>query len=263
MEPTFQKSVKARWVGGEQTIGGWISSPGAVTAEVMARAGFDYVCIDGQHGLIDFGDIASLLQVLALGDSVPLVRVARNEPGTIGQVLDAGALGVVVPMVNSAAEAQAAVAASLYAPEGVRSFGPNGVGMRVPGYYGAANETVMCIPMIETAAALEAVDDILSVPGVDVIYIGPADLSISLGLPPGNNDAEPIFVEALETVVAACKRHGVVPGIHATPDLVARRQGMGFQMVTAVSDLGALRSGIAAAMTSASGQVESADSTGY
>lgn len=254
----MSNDVRGRWQSGEGLLGGWVSTPNAATTEVMARAGFDYVAIDGQHGLIDLADIVRLLQVVALGDSVPLARVPRNEPGIIGQVLDAGAMGVIVPMVNSAAEATAAVQAASYPPDGHRSFGPAGIGMRRPGYFADAAKSVICIPMIETVAALDALDDILAVPGVDVIYVGPADLSISLGLPPGNNDDDPRFVEALDRILAGCERHGVVPGIHATPNLVARRQEMGFRMVTAINDLGALRSGLATVLSP-----ETGGGTGY
>lgn len=255
----YRMDLRTSWAGGETSIGGWVSTANAVTTEVMARANFDYLCIDNQHGLIGYQDTAGLLQVAALGTSVPLVRVFSNDAAQIGRVLDAGAHGVIVPMVNSAAEALAAVSACRYAPDGTRSFGPNGISMREPGYYAGANQSALCIPMIETAEAIAALDEILSVSGVDAIYVGPADLSISLGLPPGNNDDDQRFTDALATIVAACGRHGVAAGIHATPNLVARRTEMGFQMITSVSDLSALRAGIAAAQSSD----DQGDGTGY
>jgi 4-hydroxy-2-oxoheptanedioate aldolase len=256
----YRMDPRTSWAAGETLLGGWISTSNSATTEVMARAGFDYLCIDNQHGLIGYQDTASLLQVAALGSSVPLVRVLSNNSGQIGQVLDAGAHGVIVPMVSTAQEARAAVAACRYAPDGIRSFGPNGIGMRDSGYYADANRSVLCIPMIETVEAIGALDEILAVSGVDAIYIGPADLSISLGLPPGNNDDDQTFTDALKTIVDACGRHGVVAGIHATPNLVTRRKEMGFQMITAVSDLSALRAGIAAARHSPDDQ---GSRTGY
>ena len=238
------QSLRQRWDQGDTVVGGWISIANTLTAEVMATAGFDYVCVDNQHGVIDYSDTPSILQVLGLGESVPLARAPWNEPGVIGKMLDAGAHGVIVPMVNSVDEAKAAVAACRYAPNGSRSYGPTAVGGRHHNYFEWANANVLCIPMIETAEALSSLDEILGVTGIDAVYVGPADMSVSLGLPPGNNDNDPRFVDALNSVVAACLRHGVTPGIHATPELVERREEMGFRMITAVSDIGALRSGL-------------------
>ncbi len=126
-----------------------------------------------------------------------------------------------MPMVNSAEEAAAAVTAGRYPPAGGRSWGPVVAGLRASGGAADANERIAIIPMIETVTALEHLDDILAVPGVDAIYVGPADLSISLGLTPGNNDGEAAFDEALATIVAGCRRHGVVAGIHSTGALDA------------------------------------------
>jgi 4-hydroxy-2-oxoheptanedioate aldolase len=244
--------LRKRWNDGGVAVGGWVSIANTVTTEVMARSGFDYVCIDNQHGLVEYRDTVTLLQVLGLGDSAPLVRVPWNEPGIIGKMLDAGAGGVIVPMVNSPEEAAAAVAAMRYHPDGARSYGPTGVSLRHADYYGSANAAVLCVPMIETTTAVARIDDIVSVPGVDVVYVGPADLSVTLGLPPRNNDDDPRFVEALEAIVASCRRSGVVAGCHATPDLVARRAEMGFQMITAVADIGTFRAAVAAALGVAS-----------
>ena len=243
----LMRSLREKWRRGEPVVGGWLSIPSTVTAETMARAGFDYLCVDNQHGAFDYAQTVPALQVIGSGDSVPLVRVPWNEPGVIAKMLDAGAHAVIVPMVNSAPEAVAAVRACRYHPEGARSYGPTLVGPRHGDYFAFAVEEVACIPMIETAEALAQLGEICEVPGVDTIYVGPADLSVSLGLPPGNNDDDPRFLESLEHVVATCARHGVVAGIHATPDLVQRRAEMGFRMVTATSDLGALRSGLGTA----------------
>ena len=238
--------MKDKWARGEATIGGWCTVADTMTAEAMGRAGFDYVCVDNQHGVIDYASSVPMLQAIDLGASTPVVRVPWNEPGIIGKMLDAGALGIIIPMVNSVDEARAAVRACRYAPLGARSFGPVRASMRVEDYHANANDQVACIPMIETVQAIDALDEILVVPGIDAIYVGPADLSITLGLPPGNHDDEPVFVEALETIVAACGRHGVVPGMHTTVALTPRRLEMGFRMLTATSDLLALRTALAA-----------------
>lgn len=239
--------LKALWATGEPALGGWAALGSPLAAEMLARAGFDYVCIDNQHGINDYLATVGLLQAIDCGDTTPLVRVPWNEPGIVGKMLDAGADGVIIPMVNSVAEAEAAVAACRYAPDGARSYGPTRASLRTGDYYATANDHVACIPMIETVAALGALDDILAVPGIDAVYVGPADLSISLGLAPGNNDDAPAFVDALETIVAACERHGVVPGIHATTALTERRLDMGFRMVTVTSDNVAMRDGLQAA----------------
>jgi 4-hydroxy-2-oxoheptanedioate aldolase len=247
-------TLKQQWNSGATTLGSWLSIPSVVSAEINGRAGFDYVCVDMQHGAIDYSDVPGMIQALLLGSASPIVRVPWNEAGIIGKVLDAGAHGVIIPMVNTVAEAEAAVARCRYAPAGSRSFGPILASPRVDGAYVEwANDNIACIPMIETVQAIENLDDILAVPGIDGIYVGPADLSISLGLPPGNNDQEPRFVEALDTIVAAGKAAGVVVGIHSTGALTPRRLAAGFSMVTVVSDGIAMSVGLAAEMALARG----------
>jgi 4-hydroxy-2-oxoheptanedioate aldolase len=221
------------WRDGRTTLGAWISLREPFLAEIAATSGYDYVCVDMQHGLSDIDHVITAMQAMARTPTVPIARVPWNEPGVIGRVLDAGALGVVIPMVNSVEEAERAVAACRYAPVGARSFGPRVVASRLgAGYFAAANTSVACIPMIETRQAVEHIDDILSVPGIDAIYIGPADLSVSYGLQPGVDQTDPAFTDALATVVAACGRHGVVPGIHASAALAAARHATGFRMIT-------------------------------
>ena len=234
-------TLRAQWAAGKPTFGGWLAIPSSATAETAARAGFDYVCVDGQHGVTDYQATVSMIQAIVFGGSTPIARVPWNEPGVIGKMLDAGAYGIVVPMVNSAAEAEAVVRACRYAPDGTRSFGPVLVSMRDRAYTTNANADVATIPMIETVEALKNIDEILAVPGVDAIYMGPADLSLSLGLPPGNNDDRSEFTDALAHITAACKRHGVVAGCHATGALAARRMEQGFQMITVAGDMLAMR----------------------
>jgi 4-hydroxy-2-oxoheptanedioate aldolase len=234
-------TLRTQWATGQPTFGAWLAIPSSPTAESAARAGFEYVCVDGQHGVTDYQVTVSMIQAILLGGSTPIVRVPWNEPGIIGKMLDAGANGVVVPMVNTRAEAEAVVRYCRYAPDGARSFGPIMAGMRDGSYAKNANGDVATIPMIETVEALKNIDDILSVPGVDAIYMGPADLSLTLGLPPGNNDDRSEFTEALLHITAACKRHGVVAGCHATGALAAKRMEQGFQMITVTGDLLAMR----------------------
>lgn len=252
-------SLREQWVAGRTTMGGWLSVPSPVSAEAAARVGFDYVCIDTQHGAVGYETAIGMLQALALGNGAPVVRVPWNEPGTIGKMLDAGAEGIIVPMVNSAAEAEAVVRACRYAPGGSRSWGPALAGMRRDDYHGWATANIAVIPMIETVEALDHLDEILATPGVDAVYVGPADLSVSLGLSPGNHDEHPEFREALGAIVAACRKAGVVAGIHASGALAARRLEQGFHMVTVASDLHAIRSGMAGELALARGGPSSSD----
>ena len=246
-------NLRELWASGHATFGGWLTIPSAVSAEAAARAGFDYVCADNQHGVIDYETSTSLAHTILLGGSRPIARVPWNEPGIIGKMLDAGVEGVIVPMVNSAEEAAAVVRACRYPPLGARSYGPILAGLRNSSYASDANEIVAAIPMIETAEAVGHLDDILAVPGVNAIYVGPADLSLSLGLPPGNNDDRAEFTDALTTIVDACRRHGVVPGIHASGALAARRLEQGFMMITVAGDLLALRTKMAEELAQARG----------
>jgi len=255
------QTLRELWADGQPTLGGWLAVPSTVTAEATARTGFDFVCADNQHGAIDYQATVGIVQAILLGGSRPIARVPWNEPGVIGKMLDAGAQGVIVPMVNTVAEAEAVVRSSRYSPVGTRSFGPVLAGMRAGDYATAANDTVAVIPMIETVQAIANLDDILAVPGIDAVYVGPADLSLTLGLPPGNNDGEPAFDEALATIVAACRKAGVVPGIHASGALAERRLEQGFQMITVAGDLLAMRTRLTEELAQARGAAKPTTST--
>ena len=253
-------TLRQQWASGSTTFGVWLTIPSTVSAEAAARSDYDYVCIDTQHGAIDYQQSVTMIQSILLGGGLPIARVPWNEPGIIGKMLDAGCQGVIVPMVNSPAEAQAVVSSSRYPPLGSRSYGPAMAGMRYPDYHAWSFDGVATIPMIETVQALKNIDAILAVPGIDAIYVGPADLSASLGLKPQNNDAEQSFNDALAAIVAACRKAGVVPGIHTTAPLVARRLEQGFQMITVTSDILAMRSALSNDLATARGAAKPADS---
>ena len=244
-----ENSLRSIWARGDAALGGWLTVPSSFSAEIMAHAGFDWVCVDMQHGMIDFSQMVHMLQGISSTDTVPLVRVPRNEPGIIGKSLDAGAWGIIVPMVNSREEAEAAVAACRYAPRGIRSYGPLRANYYAGSdYFARADEEVSCIVMIETRAAVQDVDDIVSVSGVDAVYMGPADLSITLGLSPAPDQPDPVFTDALERVVDACRRHDVVPGIAGNAVTAVRRLEQGFRLVEVASDAGLLGVGAGAAL---------------
>lgn len=244
-------SLRSKWSADEETLGVWLSIPSTVSAEIAARQPVSYVCVDNQHGVADYLVTAAMFQAVELAGNVPIARVPWNEPGIIGKLLDAGAHGVIVPMVNTRDQAEAVVRAVRYAPGGTRSWGPLLTGMRHPDYREWAAENVAAIVMIETAEALDNLDDILSVPGIDAAYVGPADLAISLGLGPYGNDGTTVFDDALAKIVDGCRRHGVVPGIHATGALTGRRRAQGFRMITVASDNLAISIGIEAELAAA------------
>ncbi|MEX2327175.1 MAG: aldolase/citrate lyase family protein [Pseudomonadales bacterium] len=235
--------VLRAWRDDKQTIGLWLSIDSTLTAESMARVGFDWICLDMQHGMLDYNDIKVMLPAISTTDTIPFVRVPWNEPYEIMKVLDAGAYGVVVPLVNNREEAERAVAACRYPPDGNRSFGPIRAAMYGgSGYVNEANREIACIVMIETAEALENLDEIMSTPGVDAVYIGPADLAYALGLPQagGDND-DPKHVEAVNRIFECCKKHGIAAGIHTGGMEFTRRfLDQGFHMVTLATDNGLL-----------------------
>lgn len=237
-----ENRLKQLWQQGQPALGGWLTVPSSFAAEVFAHAGFDWLCIDMQHGMIDYQVAVTMLQAMSNTTTMPVVRVPWNEPGIIMKALDAGAYGVIVPMVNSRAEAEAAVAACRYAPRGVRSYGPvRAVYSSGRDYFAHADQEVACVVMIETKEALENLDGILSVPGVDAAFIGPADLSVSLGLTPASDHEDAVFADAIERVLDACRRHRVVPGAHAGNVTTARKRlQQGFLMVEMCDDAGAL-----------------------
>ena len=239
-----ENRVRRIWRDGGVAYGAWLSIPNAFTAEIIARQGFDWVCIDMQHGWADYPSALDMIAAIWTTDAAPFVRVPWNEQGIIGRTLDAGAMGVIVPMVNSRAEAMAAVNACKYHPAGQRSYGPTRAAMLAgEDYFDRANQETLCIPMIETATALENLDEILTVPGVDAVYVGPADLSITLGLPPALDNQASAFLNAIRRIAEACLAHDVTPGIHANASLAPRRKKIGYRMITVSADVSALSSG--------------------
>ena len=233
-----ENTLKTKWARGEATVNGWLAIPSAFSAEVMAHQGFDSLTVDMQHGVVDYQVAVTMLQAISTTPVVPLARVPWNDPGRLMKILDAGVYGVICPMISNRAQAEALVAACKYPPKGFRSYGPVRASIYAGLDYGDhANADTMAIPMIETAEALENLDDILSVPGVDAIYVGPADLSLALGCKPRLDQTDPPVVEAIAKIAAACKRHGVVAGIHNNTSAYALKMiAEGYQFVTLASD---------------------------
>ncbi len=234
--------VKKLWREGKPAIGGFLSIPHAFAAEVMAHTGLDWLCIDMQHGCIDYSDAVNMLTAISTTAVTPIVRVPWNEPSIIMKVLDAGAYGVIVPMVSNRAEAERAVAACRYPPVGMRSNGPNrAVLYGGSDYQKRADGEMLCIAMIETAEGIEKMEEIISTPGLDAVYIGPTDLALSLGLPPVMDNDEPLHIATVNRILETCRKHNVVAAMHtASSKFTQRYIDQGFKMVMLVSDRGAM-----------------------
>jgi 4-hydroxy-2-oxoheptanedioate aldolase len=233
-----ENRLRTMWKAGEAAVNGWLAIPNSFSADTMAHQGWDTLTVDLQHGVVDYQAMVTMLQAISTTPTVPLVRVPWLEPGILMKTLDAGAYGVICPMVSTREDAQKLVAYTSYAPMGTRSFGP----VRALLYGGAdypqyANETIVRFAMIETAQALDNLDDILSVEGLDAIYIGPSDLSLALGCTPTFDDVDPKAAQAIDHILARAKAHGVVAGIHnGAPEAALKRIAKGFQFVTVGSD---------------------------
>ena len=233
-----ENSLKAIWARGEAVVNGWLSIPSSFSAEVMAHQGFDSLTVDMQHGVIDYQAAVTMLQAISATPTMPLARVPWNDPAHLMKVLDAGVYGVICPMISTREQAEALVQACKYPPRGFRSWGPVRASLYAGADYGDhANAEVVIMPMIETAEALKNLDEILSVPGVDAIYVGPSDLSLALGYKPRLDQTDAGVVEAQKKIVATCQKHGVVAGIHNNSAAYALRMiEQGYRFVTVASD---------------------------
>ncbi len=256
----------AAWQRGEQTIGLWLSLANTYSAEAMSKLGFDWVCIDMQHGLIDYTDLVNMLPAISNSDATPLVRVPWNEPYEIMKALDAGAYGVIIPMVNNRKEAEQAVMACRYPPLGNRSFGPiRGALYGGRGYALEANNQIACIAMIETAEGIANADEIMSTSGLDGIYIGPADLALSMGLPAMGDQPQDEHLVVVKELLEKCKAHKIAAGIHTSSLEYAQKYlALGFNFVTLGSDSGHMAKNAARELAAARGTAETKrESSGY
>ena len=248
----FNNRLKQQWAEGRAAINGWLSIGNAFTAEIMAAQGYDSVTIDAQHGALDYGSVLPMIQAMRASDVTPMVRVPWREPGAIMKALDAGAQGIICPMVNTAAEAAEFVSYMRYPPLGQRSFGPTRAAFAYGGYGVSANDAVLALAMIETAQGVENLDRIVATPGLDGIYIGPADLTLGTqngALPPGFDREEPQMIEIIQRILAACKAQGLRACLHCgTPDYAARAVGWGFDLTTVGGDTRLLAAAAAASV---------------
>ncbi|MBI05231.1 MAG: 2,4-dihydroxyhept-2-ene-1,7-dioic acid aldolase [Pelagibacteraceae bacterium] len=226
------------WNEGRSAVNIFLSTPGSFTAEVMASLGWDAVTVDMQHGVIDYSNLIPMFQGITQYDPAPMVRVPWNDPAIIMKSLDAGAYGVICPMINSMEECERFVGACRYAPRGYRSTGP----IRAVFYSGAdyhehADETVLTLAMIETQESVDNLDSICSVRGLDAVYIGPSDLSVSIGGGPGGDQRAPEVMERIDLILEVAHSHGIKAGIHSmSSDYANEMVAKGFDLVTLSSD---------------------------
>ena len=241
-----QQSLRNCWLEGKGAINAWCSIPSAVTAEMMSMNDFDSITIDMQHGLVDYQMALNMLQVISGSGKTPMVRVPWNEPGIIMKSLDAGALGIICPMINTPEDATNFVGATKYAPVGHRSSGPTRA-MMVHGseYHNESNDNIISLAMIETVEALDNVEKIAATEGLTGIYIGPSDLSISMGYKPGLDRSEPEMVEAIKRIETACINNNIKVGIHClSPSYLKDKLSNGFNLATLASDVRIYSAGI-------------------
>lgn len=236
-------SVRANLKKGECCIGTWLTLASPTAAHLMAQVGFDWLTVELEHAPTSFETAAICYPIIASGDCVPLVRVPINSTENIKRVLDTGAWGVIVPMVNSRSEAQAVVDAARFAPVGKRTIGGQMhaamFGCDTATYYKKANDEVLVVVMAEHADAIEHADQILSVPGIDCVFIGPNDLSNSLGLAPTFESDDKRFTDAIDHILKTARKNNIAAGIHVADwQAAARRREQGFQFIAISSEGG-------------------------
>jgi 4-hydroxy-2-oxoheptanedioate aldolase len=232
--------VRDLWNNNQGVVNGWLGIANTFSAEVVASAGYDSVTIDMQHGLVDFQSAVGMLQAISAFDITPLVRVPWNDPSIVMRSLDAGAYGIICPMINNKTECEQFVAACLYAPRGIRSFGP--ARARIYGgndYLQHANDTVISFAMVESAEAVDNVSEIISVEELDAIYVGPSDLALSMGYVPFTH--EDAVEDAIKHVLEESKQGNIKSAIHCPSGKSAKeRLDMGFDFVTIAADFALL-----------------------
>lgn len=236
-------TVRAKLKRGEPAVGTWLTLPDPTAARLMAQVGFDWLTVELEHTPTNLETAAQSFTAIAGSGCVPLARVPWNTVENIKRVLDTGAWGVVVPMVNSRAEAEAVVAAARFAPLGQRSIGGQlhaaNFDTDPATYYARANDEILVVLMAEHVKAIEAAEEIISVPGIDVIFIGPNDLTNSMGKKPVFESNDKQFTDAVERILVTAKKYGVAPGIHVLDaDAAQRRIAQGFQFVAVTSETG-------------------------
>ncbi len=230
--------LRNAWKAGNKTINGWLGIPNTFSAEVAARAGFESVTIDMQHGCVPFDMVVPMFQAIGQTDAVPMIRVPWNEPGTIMRVLDAGAMGVICPMINTVDEVKALVQACRYPPLGGRSNGPFRAGFIHGGdYVKRANDEVLVIAMIETETAIANLPEILKVEGLDGVYVGPSDLGLSMGEEATLAPSSQKVLDGIKKISDLTNEAGMIAGIHCDgPETILTRYDTGYHFASLLND---------------------------
>ena len=238
--------LRAALVEKPTAFGVWLTLASPIAAEICSWEEPDYICVDLQHGAGYLDSLVPMLTAIGYGGASPVVRMLSNDTAEIGKVLDAGAEAVIVPMVNSRADAERAVAACRYAPIGLRSHGAfRGTAFLNAAAHPVVNTEVICLVMIETVDALERVDEIAATPGLDGLYVGPSDLAVSMGGSPGFEPLPPDHADAVERIRKAAHDKGLLAGMHCYDPAQARAYGaQGFEVVTVSSDAVLLRASL-------------------
>ncbi len=232
MENTLKKKLKK----GKTTFGITLGIGNPEVADILGNIGFDYINFDTQHTSLSVGTVHSMMAAMSYSKSTPIMRVVSNDLGQINRALDIGAHGVIIPLVNSKEDAEKAVYAARYSPKGGRSFGPRRAALRDPNYAETADQEVMIIPQIETKVALDRIDEIFSVEGIDAMFVGPNDLSMSLGVFRKFNS--PTFLKAVEKIISSCESHDIAPGLLAPAGPVELSVEQGFKLINIGGDSG-------------------------
>lgn len=248
-----RNTLRDIWDGGAPVLNGWLSIAGSFTAEIMAAQGYDALTVDLQHGALDYTDALGMFQAMRASGVMIGARVPWLEPGIIMKMLDAGAMQIICPMINTPEQAAEFVSYMRYPPKGQRSFGPTRAAIaQGPDFTARANEEVMGWAMVETQQGFDNLDAIAATPGLDGIYVGPADLTFSLQqgrFRVGLDREEPEMVDALKRIIAVCQKNGIKAALHCgTPDYAARAVGWGFDMVTVSGDSRLLASAASASV---------------
>lgn len=245
--------VRTRWAAGEAAICGWLSLGSSYAAEIVGWSGADCVTADLQHGMADVQAMIGMLQAISATPATPFVRVPSLDPPLLMKALDAGAYGVICPMVDSAAQARTLVAATTYPPRGLRSFGPaRGLLYGGSDYFTYADDTIVRLAMIETAAGLADVEAICAVDGLDGIFVGPNDLGLALDKGVSGDPTDPMVRDAIARCVAAAKRHGKHTGIFCPSGVIAARCiAEGFDFVVPNNDANLLKGAATAEVAAA------------
>ncbi|WP_368346038.1 HpcH/HpaI aldolase/citrate lyase family protein [Pelagovum sp. HNIBRBA483] len=237
----IENKVKRLWAEGKPVLHGWLSVGNAFTAEIMAAQGYDAISVDWQHGALDYSDLLPMFQAMRASGTTIGARVPWLDPAAIMKALDAGAMQIICPMINSPEQAAEFVGYLRYPPHGQRSFGPTRAAFaQGANIHAEANDQIIGWAMVETKEAMANLDAIAATPGLDGIYVGPADLTFSLcdgRYPPGFDREEPEMIAALQTIVRTCHKHGIKAALHCgTANYAARASGWGYDMTTVSGD---------------------------